>query len=309
MRETLRAQRPGGADACSAGASAARWRDARALIDPASPARNLVLLTTPVDTSGSLYAKWVGRDDFDVDYVADTLGAIPGAGVDFVNKMMKPVTNFWTTYRPPGARSWTGTTRARGLPDDGELGGRQPALPRRAPTASGSRDVPAQPLVAGTMRLRGERVDLRNIEQNLLVVTAGADHIAPRPGRCRCSTSCRARTSSTSTALAATSASWQARGLETRSGPRSPAGWPSARTPEANRHEEGKTRGSATERPRSSTGSRHGPRAARRPRRARHRRHPRHRRRDLPQPGRPGRGRRRRLHARPTSAPSSSSRT
>jgi len=32
------------------------------------------------------------------------------------------------------------------------------------------------------MRLRGERVDLRNIEQNLLVVTAGADHIAPRRG-------------------------------------------------------------------------------------------------------------------------------
>ena len=30
------------------------------------------------------------------------------------------------------------------------------------------------------MRLRGKRVDLRRIEQNLLVVTAGADHIAPR---------------------------------------------------------------------------------------------------------------------------------
>ena len=37
-------------------------------------------------------------------------------------------------------------------------------------------------LVRGRMRLRGERVDLRTIEQNLLVVTAGADHIAPRPG-------------------------------------------------------------------------------------------------------------------------------
>jgi polyhydroxyalkanoate synthase len=37
-------------------------------------------------------------------------------------------------------------------------------------------------LVAGTIRLRGERVDLGRIDQNLLVVTAGADHIAPRPG-------------------------------------------------------------------------------------------------------------------------------
>ena len=37
-------------------------------------------------------------------------------------------------------------------------------------------------LVKGTLRLRGRRVDLRNIDQNTLVVTAGADHIAPRPG-------------------------------------------------------------------------------------------------------------------------------
>jgi len=36
--------------------------------------------------------------------------------------------------------------------------------------------------VRGRMRLRGRRVDLRDIEQNLLVVTAGADHIAPPQG-------------------------------------------------------------------------------------------------------------------------------
>ena len=35
-------------------------------------------------------------------------------------------------------------------------------------------------LVRGRMRVRGERVDLGRIEQNLLVVTAGADHITPR---------------------------------------------------------------------------------------------------------------------------------
>jgi polyhydroxyalkanoate synthase len=37
-------------------------------------------------------------------------------------------------------------------------------------------------LVRGRVRLRGQVVDLRRIEQNLLVVTAGADHIAPRTG-------------------------------------------------------------------------------------------------------------------------------
>jgi polyhydroxyalkanoate synthase len=37
-------------------------------------------------------------------------------------------------------------------------------------------------LVRGRMRLRGELVDLRRITQSVLVVTAGADHIAPREG-------------------------------------------------------------------------------------------------------------------------------
>jgi polyhydroxyalkanoate synthase len=35
-------------------------------------------------------------------------------------------------------------------------------------------------LVRGTLRLHGTRVNLANIEQNLLAVTAGADHITPR---------------------------------------------------------------------------------------------------------------------------------
>ena len=37
-------------------------------------------------------------------------------------------------------------------------------------------------LVAGRVRLRGRRVDPRRVDQNLLVVTASEDHIAPRRG-------------------------------------------------------------------------------------------------------------------------------
>jgi polyhydroxyalkanoate synthase subunit PhaC len=37
-------------------------------------------------------------------------------------------------------------------------------------------------LVRGRMRLRRERVDLKRVNQSLLVVTAGADHIAPPQG-------------------------------------------------------------------------------------------------------------------------------
>ena len=61
-------------------------------------------------------------------------------------------------------------------------------------------------LVSGRMRLRGRRVDLPPIEQNLLVVTAGADHIAPREGTLPVLDLVAAPTSRTSTAPAGTSA-------------------------------------------------------------------------------------------------------
>ena len=37
-------------------------------------------------------------------------------------------------------------------------------------------------LLRGRVRLRDRRVDLGRIDQSVLVITAGADHIAPRPG-------------------------------------------------------------------------------------------------------------------------------
>jgi polyhydroxyalkanoate synthase len=153
-----------------------------AALEPDTPARNLALLTTPIDTTGSLYAKWLRRDSFDPDLVADTLPAIPGATIDFANKLMKPVTNYWSTYR----QLW-----------DGVLTGKDPR-DRYQPMAKWVSDNPPFParafrewttwmykenrLVDGRVRLRERRVDLSKIGQNLLVVTAGADHIAPPPG-------------------------------------------------------------------------------------------------------------------------------
>jgi polyhydroxyalkanoate synthase len=147
-----------------------------------NPVRNMALLTTPVDTRGSLYANWVARDSFDVDYVADGYKVIPGPAIDWANKMMKPVTNYWTTYR----RLWEGVL-------EGEP--RRAAYQAMARWVSDTPPFPAQAyrdwittmykenrLVQGRMRLRGERVDLSRIDQSLLVVTAGADHIAPPEG-------------------------------------------------------------------------------------------------------------------------------
>jgi polyhydroxyalkanoate synthase len=181
MRETLRAsgqEELSHVGWCIGGALAAM----HAAIEPDSAARNLVLLTTPVDTSGSLYAKWVGRPDFDPGLVADTFGAIPGAGVDVMNKMMKPVANFWTTYRTLWSNVLDGKDRREAYQAMAKWVGDNPPFAGRAYREWIVAMYQRNQLVAGTMRLRGKRVDLRNIEQNLLVVTAGADHIAPRLG-------------------------------------------------------------------------------------------------------------------------------
>ncbi|MBV8219025.1 MAG: hypothetical protein JO325_11220 [Solirubrobacterales bacterium] len=142
----------------------------------------MALLTTPVDPTDSLYATWVGRDSFDVDYIAEGYKAIPGRAIDWANKLMKPVTNYWTTYR----RLWEGVL-------DGEPGrdafqpmarwvADNPPFPARAYSDWISSMYKENRLARGRMRLRKRRVDLGRIDQSLLVVTAGADHIAPPAG-------------------------------------------------------------------------------------------------------------------------------
>jgi polyhydroxyalkanoate synthase len=183
IRETLRAS--GSEEVslvgwCIGGALVAMY----AALEPAGAARNLVLLTTPVDTTGALYTRWVGREDFDPGVVTDANPVVPGASVDFANKLMKPVTNFFTTYRTLWGQVLEGKgpdrrvayqSMAKWVADNPPFAGR---AYREWITAMYQRND----LVRGTLRLRGRRVDLRNIEQNVLVVTAGADHIAPREG-------------------------------------------------------------------------------------------------------------------------------
>ena len=75
--------------------------------------RNLVLLTTPIDTTDSRYGQWVARDSFDVDLVADAYPAIPGRMIDFANKLLKPKANFWDTY----ANLWEATREGKARRD------------------------------------------------------------------------------------------------------------------------------------------------------------------------------------------------
>jgi polyhydroxyalkanoate synthase len=147
-----------------------------------TPVRNLVLLTMPVDGRGSTYARWVGDPEFDVDKVAEQWRVLPGQAIDFANKMLKPVTNFFTTYRRLAQGVFEGTARKEAYQPMAKWVADNPPFPGRAWSQWIRWMYRDEALVAGRMRLRGRRVDLRRVDQNLLVITAGADHIAPRAG-------------------------------------------------------------------------------------------------------------------------------
>lgn len=153
-----------------------------AALEPDTPVRNLALLTTPVDTAGSLYANWVGRDSFDVDHVADVYGSVPGRSVDFANKLMKPVTNYWTTTRRLWQGVYEGTLDREAHQSMAKWVADNPPFPGRAYREWITGMYKQNLLARGRMAIRGRRVDLGAVEQNVLVVTAGADHIAPREG-------------------------------------------------------------------------------------------------------------------------------
>ena len=145
-----------------------------------SPARNLILLTTPIDPDGSLYRTWVGRDSFDVEYVTDNWDVIPGVGIDIANKLMKPVQNLWSTHRRLVQNVYDGRADRAAFQAMQKWISDNPPFPARAFREWVTRIYKERRLVRGGVRLRGRLADLSRIEQPLLIVTADNDHIVPR---------------------------------------------------------------------------------------------------------------------------------
>ncbi|MEA2145995.1 MAG: poly[(R)-3-hydroxyalkanoate] polymerase subunit PhaC [Solirubrobacteraceae bacterium] len=145
-----------------------------------SPARNIILLTTPIDPMDSLYRTWVGRDSFDVDLVTDKWDVVPGLGIDIANKLMKPVTNFWTAYRRLAQNVYDGRADRVAFQSMQKWISDNPPFPARAFREWVTWIYKERRLVNGGVRLRGRRADLRRITQSLLIVTADGDHIVPR---------------------------------------------------------------------------------------------------------------------------------
>jgi polyhydroxyalkanoate synthase len=136
----------------------------------------------PIDGRGSTYANWVADEDFDIDGVSEQYGSLPGGAIDFANKMMKPVTNFWTTYRRLWEGVQEGTARREAYQSMSKWVADNPPFAGRAWRQWIRLMYRDAALLSGRARLRDRTVDLGRIDQSVLVITAGADHIAPRPG-------------------------------------------------------------------------------------------------------------------------------
>ena len=152
-----------------------------AALRPNDGLKDLILLTAPLDftdkTAGG-FARWTSSKEFDPDRIVDAFGNVPGELIDYGAKALKPVENFIGTYLglwdriddPKVVESWHAmNTWVRDIID--MTGGAYRQLIDEF--------YKKNRLKEGTLVLRGERVELKNLKANVLNVIAEADHITP----------------------------------------------------------------------------------------------------------------------------------
>ncbi len=152
-----------------------------AALRPNDGLKDLILLTAPLDFSdkgAGGFARWSSSKEFDPDRIVDAFGNVPGEMIDYGAKALKPVENFIGTYLnlwdriddPKVVESWHAmNTWVRDIID--MAGGAYRQLINDF--------YKNNRLKEGTLVLRGERVNLKNLTANVLNVIAEADHITP----------------------------------------------------------------------------------------------------------------------------------
>jgi polyhydroxyalkanoate synthase len=154
-----------------------------AALRPDDGLQNLLLLTAPLDfsdkTCGS-FVKWVDERNFDVDKILAAYGNMPGELLDYGAKALKPVENYIGNY----LRLWDNLDNPKIVESWHSMNTWVNDL---TPMAGGAFrqlivDLYRQNrLMDGTMRLRGEPVDLGKVRASTLAIVANEDHIVP-PG-------------------------------------------------------------------------------------------------------------------------------
>jgi polyhydroxyalkanoate synthase subunit PhaC len=151
---------------------------------PEDGLRNLILLTAPLDFSDKQcggFIRWVNAAHFDVDKLLVVYGNMPGELLDYGAKALKPVDNYISNY----LRLWENLRDPRVVESWHAMNTWVTDL---IPMAGGAyRQLIVDlyrnnRLMDGTLRLRGEAVDLGHIRASVLNVVATEDHIVP-PGQ------------------------------------------------------------------------------------------------------------------------------
>lgn len=151
-------------------------------LTPDAPVRNWVPLTMPLDTENGTYQTWMGGTNFDVDHLASNLDSLPGWAVNTGNKLLKPIPNFVGTNLRLWNQVGDGSINKVGHQAMSKWVSDNPPFPAKAFSDWVHWMFKENALVKGEMEMRGRKVDLGNIKQSTLVVTASMDHIAPREG-------------------------------------------------------------------------------------------------------------------------------
>ena len=143
--------------------------------------RNLILLTAPLDFGNKqdiTFARWTDEKYFDVEKVLTAFGNMPGEMIDYGAKALKPVENYIGNYvklwdnldNPQVVEAWHAMNTW--VTDNIPLAGgafRQLIVDLYQNNR----------LMMGEMIIHGQRVDLGQLQANLLTVIAEGDHITP----------------------------------------------------------------------------------------------------------------------------------
>lgn len=146
---------------------------------PGAPVRNMVFLASPIGfENAGLFSNWLSEKHFNVDKLVDVMGNIPPESIDFGNKLLKPVTNFYSVYNNLWDRMWD-----QDFVDNWRILNRWVndgvPFPGEAFRQWIKEFYQNNKLVKGEFYLRGKRVDLKNIKGPVLNLTGRTDHIVP----------------------------------------------------------------------------------------------------------------------------------
>lgn len=147
-------------------------------LHPHLPIRNAIFLTSPFDFADTgLYGKWLNKRHFNLDKLVDTLGLIPHDMIDFGNKMLNPIANFYGPYVTLADRADNDTfvknwKLMQKWLNDGV------AFPGEAYRQWIRDFYQDNKLINDELYIRGKKVELSHIKANVLVIAAKHDHIA-----------------------------------------------------------------------------------------------------------------------------------